>query len=796
MIGSVLILTALIFSAGSMVMYYLTFKGNASLLGYARVSYHLMAMFVVSASAFLWYIILTHQYQYHYVYNYSMNSLSAGFLLSSFWGGQEGSFLLWLLLTAVTGVFLQSYASKKTGLEPAVMMIFTLSTTFLLIMVSPFFKNPFAYLWSEPVFINIKDIGRQYLSLPVLQQFLFSDAQTNSTMVRMSAELRAALGSSGISVNDFIVNGRGLNPQLLNFWMQIHPPVLFAGFALSAVPFSFAVAALIKNEYSEWIEHTLPWLLAGSGILGLGIMMGGYWAYEVLGWGGYWAWDPVENSSLIPWLVSVAAIHTILGQRKTQSEGGVGKYVRLNLILCLLSYLLVIYSTFLTRSGVLGEASVHSFVDPGRLVYSFLVLFIIIFLLLGAGLVLYRWKSLSIKAAPDESLLSRESALFTGAVVLCASAFIIFVGTSSPIFKISVDTSFYDKMNLPIAIIMGLLNGFSLLLKWKFTEKNEFLKPLLIHSAASIALTAVIAAIYWIGNIPALLLIFSSLLTIIINGAVAIKIIRGNYKKLGAYISHIGIAVFLLGVIGSASLASEKNLKLVPNKPQEVFGCKFTFTDIVPFDGNTKYKFFINVEQGGNSKKAEPVMYISDFNNSLMREPSIINTFSKDIYISPLSYDTPNPHSGTFIKLSKGEPVEISGIYVTFEGFNLSKEQMQAMSEGKESEVTAEMTSRANGKTGKFTLSAKLNGKDEKLTEYELPGTKIKIRLASLDARGSVEIEKINPEEKQTVQQEPVLSISASVKPFISLVWLGVIIMCAGFALSTIRRLKETPFHK
>jgi cytochrome c-type biogenesis protein CcmF len=791
MIGSVFILTALIFSAGAMVMYYLVYRGNTAVLNYARLSYHLMAMFVVSASAFLWYIILTHQYQYHYVYNYSMNSLSTGFLLSSFWGGQEGSFLLWLLLTAITGVFLQSYTSKKNDLEPRVMVTFTLSTTFLLIMVSPFFKNPFSYLWSEPVFINIKDIGRQYLNLPVLQGFFFSDAQTNSTMVRMSAELRAALSSAGISVNDFIVNGRGLNPQLLNFWMQIHPPVLFAGFALSAVPFAFAVAALIKNEYKDWIEHALPWLLAGSGVLGLGIMMGGYWAYEVLGWGGYWAWDPVENSSLIPWLVSVAVLHTMLGQKKNQSEGGEGKYVRVNLILCLSSYILVIYSTFLTRSGVLGDASVHSFVDPGRLVYSFLVLFIIIFLLLGAGLILYRWKSLSAKSAPDESILSREAALFTGAIVLCASAFIIFLGTSSPIFKISVDTSFYDKMNLPLAIIMGLLNGLSLLLKWKYTGRKELVKPLLIDSAAAIIVTVVIAILYGINNLLAVLLVLSSLFTIILNGAVVFKIIKGDFKKLGAYISHIGIAVFLLGVIGSASLAGEKDLKLLPNKPKEAFGYKFTFVDVVPFEANTKYKFLINVEQGGETKKAEPVMYISDFNNSLMREPSIINTFLKDIYISPLSYDTPNPHSDSFVKLSKGKPVTISGVDVTFEGFNLGKEQMQAMSEGKESEVTAEMTSMVNGKTEKFTLSAKLNGKEEKLTEYELPGTKTRIKLASLDARGIVEIEIVRPDEKPAVQQEPVLSISASIKPFISFVWLGVIIMCAGFAFSTVRRWKE-----
>ena len=168
--------------------------------------------------------------------------------------------------------------------------------------------------------------------------------------------------------------------------MQIHPPMLFIGFSMATVPFSFAMAALMKNDYREWVSQSLPWVLAGAGILGLGIMMGGYWAYEMLGWGGYWAWDPVENSSLIPWLIGVASIHTMLVQKRSlKTTDGIGRYAKTNLILGILTYILVLYSTFLTRSGVLGDASVHSFVDPGQLVYLFLVVFIGTFILIGIG---------------------------------------------------------------------------------------------------------------------------------------------------------------------------------------------------------------------------------------------------------------------------------------------------------------------------------------------------------------------------------------------------------------------------
>src|SRR3972149_2645505 len=182
----------------------------------------------------------------------------------------------------------------------------------------------------------------------------------------------------------------------------------------------------MKRDYRDWVKQAFPWLLAGMGVLGLGIMMGGYWAYEMLGWGGYWAWDPVENSSLIPWLIGVASVHTLLVQRKSQAKGGIGKFAKMNLILAMLTYIMVLYATFLTRSGVLGDASVHSFVDPGMVVYLFLLIFIGAFIVIGFGTLIYRWKYLETQVQAEDSLLSREYALFTAAVVLCASAIIVF----------------------------------------------------------------------------------------------------------------------------------------------------------------------------------------------------------------------------------------------------------------------------------------------------------------------------------------------------------------------------------
>jgi len=755
-----------------------------------------MAMLVIVASTLLWHAILTHSYEYKYIYSYSENSLKTGFLIASFWGGQEGSFMLWLLLTSIVGIILQSYTSKRGDLEPRVMAVFALATTFLLIMVSPLFKNPFAYIWEEPVFLNIKTINQSLLGLPLLQNFIFSDSSSGQTFVKMSSELYTALSGAGIAVHDFIIDGKGLNPQLLNFWMQIHPPILFIGFSMSTVPFAFAIAAMLKNDYRDWIKQAFPWVLAGTGILGLGIMLGGYWAYEMLGWGGYWAWDPVENSSLIPWLVGVASIHTLLVQRRTQAKGGIGRYAKTNLILCLMTYILVLYSTFLTRSGVLGDASVHSFVDPGMVVYLFLVIFIGTFILLGFGMLFYRWKTLTEETPADESLLTRDLALFTASVVLSASAVIILVGTSAPIFGQAVDTFFYNEMHVPLAIIIGLLNGLSILLKWKNTKKEELIKKSVFSVAASLVLTVLIVLFGGITDIMMIILTFSSAFALFVNLEIALKIIRGNKKMLGAYVAHVGIALFILGVIGSGAYSSETDLELIKGVPQEAFGYQLTFTGYQPIENGTKYAFNVDIKKGNKIYAVSPVMYISDFNNGLMREPAILTTFTKDIYVSPLGYDEGESHNhdGSVFQLQKGGTTEFSGVKITFTEFDISPETMQAMQQGKDFEMGAVMIAEKNGIKKEFELKRKSVSGQTEFTAESIEDLNLKVELLNLQA-GKIDIalSSLDGNREEAVEKpKEVLSVSASIKPFINLVWIGVVVMVFGFFISVARRLPES----
>ncbi len=798
MIGSIILTIALAFSIISMIMYFLNYRGYKNTLNYGRIAYHGMAVLVIAASVFLWYAILTHQYQYEYIYSYSDNALrNLGIfhLASAFWGGQQGSFMLWLLLTTIVGIILQSYASKRGDLEPRVMAVFTLATTFLLVMVSPWFKNPFEYIWMTPTFIKVEHLNSQFFSLPFIQQFYFTDQSTNQAFIQINKEFVSLLSQAGVSVNQFIIDGKGLNPQLLNFWMQIHPPILFTGFSMATVPFAFAIAALMKNDYRSWVSQAFPWMLAGMGILGLGIMLGGYWAYEMLGWGGYWAWDPVENSSLIPWLVGVAGIHTLLVQKRSQVKGGIGKYAKTNLMLCILTYVLVLYSTFLTRSGVLGDASVHSFVDPGMIVYLFLILFMGTFILLGFGMIVFRWKTLNENIKDEESILSRELALFTAMIVLIASAIIVLVGTSAPIFGKSVDTFFYDEMHLPLAIIIMFLNGISLLIKWQRSELNELIKKTLFAAAGSILFTILLIVVGGVHEIMIILLSLTTAFSLFVNLDIAIKIVKGNMKMLGAYVAHIGIGLFLLGVIGSAVYSKEMNVDLVKGKPVNAFGYEMTFTEYYPIENNTKYAFNVNVKKGNSEYKVTPVMYLSDFNNSLMREPAILTLLTKDIYLSPLGYDDgrSNQSGGKTVTVSLGSEINYEDAIIKYHDF--IKPDMTAMMSGGDVQMGTKLIITKDGKSYEISPMINIRSGQFEYTPAEVKEANLRIEVRKIEQSNKdadLIISNINGESSEANQSNEVLSVAASIKPFVSLVWIGVLIMVFGFFISMTRRLQDS----
>ena len=372
-------------------------KTGKELITGARIFYYSFAFFNTAAIAFLFYLFLTSQFQYQYVFAYSSQDLPYYFKISSLWAGQEGTFLLWIFLSALLGLWVMRRAGKD---ESLVMPIYLISQMFLFMLM--FIQSPFAKLAGMPP------------------------------------------------------DGRGLNALLQNYWMVIHPPIVFAGFASLSIPFAFSIAALIQNKYDNWVKITMPWVAFSAALLGLGIFLGGYWAYETLGWGGYWAWDPVENSSLVPWLFAVALLHGMLIEK---SRGSMRKS---NLFLASTTYITVMYGTFLTRSGVLADFSVHSFVDLG--LNNYLLASLGFFVIMAWGLLLIR--SRNIQSEPtSRSYFSKESFIYLTLLFLTISAMIVLLGTSAPIITralgqaSAIRINYYIATHVPLAILMTLAMG-------------------------------------------------------------------------------------------------------------------------------------------------------------------------------------------------------------------------------------------------------------------------------------------------------------------------------------------------
>jgi|694.fasta_scaffold05317_5 cytochrome c-type biogenesis protein CcmF len=332
-VGKFLIVLSFISAFYTAVSYYFASKydvNNNPWLKKARIGFFIHGAAVFGIIGTLLYILFNHLYEYKYAWDHLNSAMPMKYVFSCMWEGQEGSFLLWTFWHVVLGFVLIRFAKNW---EPTVMAVIAMVQFFLASMLMgvyfgdfQFGSNPFLLLREHASNIGLPWTMRpDYLSLKPFQ------------------------------------DGKGLNPLLQNYWMTIHPPTLFLGFASTIVPFAYAIAGLWKKDFTGWMKPAIPWAFFGVMILGTGILMGGAWAYEALGFGGFWAWDPVENASLVPWLILVAAAHLLVINQKK------GTSVYAALLLSISSFILVLYSTFLTRSGVLGDSSVHSFVDSGIL---------------------------------------------------------------------------------------------------------------------------------------------------------------------------------------------------------------------------------------------------------------------------------------------------------------------------------------------------------------------------------------------------------------------------------------------
>ncbi|MDQ7949916.1 MAG: cytochrome c biogenesis protein CcsA, partial [Pedobacter sp.] len=521
-IGQFFIVLAFGASLFSTISYYFAVKNKnldeqSSWNRLGRIGFSINFLSVIGIGATLFYLILNHHVEYNYVYSHSSKSLPVYYIISAFWEGQEGSFWLWAFWQSLLGTILMW---KAKSWENGVMTVIAFSQVFLTSMLLG------VEIFGERIGSSPFILLREAKDLRAMAPVVFADAENFKNYLK------------------FITDGKGLNPLLQNYWMVIHPPTLFLGFASMVVPFAYGIAALWQKRYKEWIKPVLPWALFAVMILGTGIIMGSFWAYEALNFGGFWAWDPVENASIIPWLTLIAGVHVLIVFKNT------GHAFFTSIALMLISFLLVLYASFLTRSGILGDTSVHSFTDLGM--FWHLISYILVFLFIAVYFMAVRWKELPI-THKDEETYSREFWMFIGALVVTVSCLQVIVTTSYPVFNKIFGTSklitnpvqYYNKIQSAFAVLTTLIMGFSQFLKYKRTDARKFYSSLvsavvfsLVISAAFIWLTGIYT------NLMYIFLTFSCVFGVLSNARLlsAAFVNRGN-KLVGSAVAHIGFAI-------------------------------------------------------------------------------------------------------------------------------------------------------------------------------------------------------------------------------------------------------------
>ncbi|MBI3129216.1 MAG: heme lyase CcmF/NrfE family subunit [Candidatus Tectomicrobia bacterium] len=557
-----------------------------------------MAVFglVTAASIALLWLLLARDYRVEYVAGHVDNQLNAFYRFSAFWGGQEGSLLLWVLLLCIFSftVIVQNRGRNQV-LMPYVTATLMVTALFFLTILA-FITPPFATLPTPPP------------------------------------------------------DGKGLNPLLQDWGMVIHPPNLYLGFVGFAVPFAFCIGALVSGKLdTDWITSTRRWTLFAWFFLGIGILLGGAWAYKELGWGGYWAWDPVENASLMPWLTGTAFLHSVMIQEKR------GMLKVWNVSLIIMTYALTIFGTFLTRSGIIS--SVHAFASSS-FGWAFLA-YLAIALAVSFGLVIWRLPLLR-SEHEMESFFSREASFLLNNVVLVGMTFAVFWGTIFPVvseavkgIKVTVGPPFFNQVNVPIAILLIFLAGASPLLAWRRTSGKQFQKSFVYPSVVAAGGLATLL-LFGVTHVFAVLAIALSIFSV---ATIWLEYYRGvsarvrhqgenawtafweltmrNKRRFGGYIVHLGMAILFIGIAASSAYQQVGEVRLRPGESFSMNGIRLRFEGLRETRNSQYTSAFakLAVYQGGRRMgEIEPEKRLYFTPPQPTTEAGIRRGFASDIY--------------------------------------------------------------------------------------------------------------------------------------------------------------------
>ncbi len=572
-------------------------------------------------------LLVTGRYEVQYVYNVTSNSMPLYLKITALWGGQAGSlvFWSWLMSAFASAVTLRKWDRDREFL-PWVIVV-SLVTLAFFVSLNLLIENPFVRFWQS----------------------------AGGEAVAMFQPAGATLLSP--------MDGRGLNPLLRHPGMIIHPPMLYLGFVAFVIPYAFGIAALVTGRTDDrWIRLTRRWSLIAWLFLSLGLVLGSRWAYDVLGWGGYWGWDPVEIAAFMPWLSGTAFLHSVMIQEKR------GLFKRWNMILVILTYSLVIFGTFLTRSGVLS--SVHAFAQSaiGPLFFGFIgVTFII-----SLGLLLSRWNSLRSEGLMT-SMLSRESLfllnnlLFMGILVVC------FWGVIFPLIselftgqKVTVGPPFYERSTGPLFAGLLLLMGVAPLSAWGHSTVKTLGRAMWKPLAASLVVLGVVFGLgvrHWAALLGFWLSAFVLFITLYEYGravwarhrrsgenlfASLWNLAGRNRRRYGGYIIHMGVVLMALGIIGIELFQTETQGTIPPGGQLSLQGYTVTFNKIDIFDtpdGRNVARAVMNISKDGqNLGELYPRRDYYYDSQQPMTIPGVRSTMEDDLYIllvdwQPISTD-------------------------------------------------------------------------------------------------------------------------------------------------------------
>lgn len=571
-------------------------------------------------------------YQVRYAYDTSAAAMPTLLKITALWGGQSGSILFWTWLMAgfIVVLMLRKWHEDRE-LMPWVIVV-SMGTVLFFQLVTLFISNPFERMWF------------------------------------LGEELVYAVWQPAGTTPAIPFDGKGLNPLLRHPGMVGHPPTLYLGFVGFVVPYAYAIAALITGKAGDsvWIRTTRRWTLVAWVFLSMGLVLGGRWAYDVLGWGGFWGWDPVENASFMPWLTGTAFLHSVMIQEKR------GMLKVWNIILIILTYSLVLFGTFITRSGVIS--SVHSFgnslIGPAFFAFIGVTLFASLYVLFT------RLDTLKSDHEMD-SLFSREAIFLLQNLLFLAITFATFWGTVFPMIselvtgtKITVGPPYYNKVNGPIFAVLVLVMGVAPLFAWRKQSADRLGKALWTPFAIAVGLVLVLFAT-GIQNIGALIgfwLVTFVGLSILLEYSKGVRarmkhgenmatallhLIDRNRRRYGGYIIHLGVVMIALGVVGTHFFQQETQGMLRPGESLTIGNYTMTFESLRQFslEGGDRQVTEATASLYKDDKFIRTLKPHKDFfvsSGQPMSIPAVKSTVSEDVYVLLVAWEDVGLNGSTF----------------------------------------------------------------------------------------------------------------------------------------------------